>query len=627
MANIAANGSKGHHKFTLDVVENSYNIANNTSEIAFTFKLAPIQSGWDWSGWGSSISYTVTIDGTAYSGTIPSYNGSSTVTLKSGTQTVYHNNDGTKSISFSFSVKDSTGKNYTCGTASASGSLTLTTIPRTSSIASVSGGTLGQSFTVNINRASSSFTHLVRVTYGSSGSQDISTNAGTSATATLSKSIFCPLITNTNSVQALVTVTTYSGSTAIGSVSQSFTMTVPTDSDTIPTASVSMSGASATSSSTTAYVQTKSTVVATVTATAKYSSSITGCKIAVSKQNGNSWTALTTLTANYNSTSQKWVASIANINYNGTIRFIATVTDSRGKTGTSTAQTITVYSYSAPKVTALTASRNTSTPTNVTITFSGTISQLNGAGNDSRSFTLQYKTKSATNWTTLQTYTGAYTYTNQTFSDTTHFAADTSYDIRVVPHDYITGNGSIISIDLGTEFELMHFYKDGTGIAFGKKCENSNAFECKLNANFTGNLKKNGVDVATVSGGSSSRNIKTNLQEIEEEYPDIYNEFKNLKMYNYDYKYKNIQDNLTSDYGFIIDDIENSPHLSKYFRNYVIQKYITQNNELINEAKQSEEPILIKEWDSASYIKGLFIIIKSLQDKIEKLEKQIENNK
>ena len=173
----------------------------------------------------------------------------------------------------------------------------------------------------------------------------------------------------------------------------------------------------------------------------------------------------------------------------------------------------------------------------------------------------------------------------------------------------------------------MHFYKDGTGIAFGKKCENSNAFECKLNANFTGNLKKNGVDVATVSGGSSSRNIKTNLQEIEEEYPDIYNEFKNLKMYNYDYKYKNIQDDLTSDYGFIIDDIEDSPHLSKYFRNYVIQKYITQNNELVNEAKQSEEPILIKEWDSASYIKGLFIIIKSLQDKIEKLEKQIENNK
>ena len=91
------------------------------------------------------------------------------------------------------------------------------------------------------------------------------------------------------------------------------------------------------------------------------------------------------------------MASIANINYTGTVKFIATVTDSRRKTKTSSAASISVYAYSAPRVTALTASRNTSTPTNVTITFSGTISQLNGAGNDSRSFTLQYKTKSATN--------------------------------------------------------------------------------------------------------------------------------------------------------------------------------------------------------------------------------------
>ena len=624
MANITANGSKGHHRFTLEVIENSYDIANNTSEIAFTFKISPIQSGWDWSGWGGSVSYTVTINGTSYTGTIPSYNGSSTVTLKSGTQTVGHNNDGTKSIDFSFSVKDSTGKNYTPGTASASGSLTLTTIPRTSSIASISGGVLGQSFTVNINRASSSFTHLVRVTYGGTGSQDISTNAGTSATATLSKSIFCPLITNTSSVQALVTVTTYSGGTAIGSVSQSFTMTVPTDDDTIPNVDTpAIFGASQTSSSTWAYVQTKSTVIVNVTASGRLGSWITSCSVEV--QNG-SGTRLTTLATGYNSSTQKWVASIANINYTGQVRFIATVTDSRGKTRTSNAALISVYAYSAPRVTALTAARNTTTPTNVTITFSGTISQLNGTGNDSRSFTLQYKAKSATNWNTLKTYAEAYTYTNQTYSDTTHFAADTSYDIRVVPNDYITGNGSIISVDLGTEFELMHFYKDGTGIAFGKKCENSNAFECKLNANFTGNLKKNGVDVATVSGGSSSKNVKENLKEIQEEYTDIYNEFKNLKMYNYDYKYKNVAGDLTSDYGFVIDDIEENPHLSKYFRNYSIQKYITDNNELVDDQEQGKKSIMVKEWESAAYIKGLFIVIKSLQEKIEELEKQINNN-
>lgn len=526
MASITANGSKGHHKFTLDVVENSYNIANNTSEIAFTFKLAPIQTGWDWSGWGSSVSYTVTIDGTNYTGTIPSYNGSSTVTLKSGTQTVYHNNDGTKSIDFSFSVKDSTGKNYTPGTASKSGSLSLTTIPRTSTISSVSGGTLGQSFTVNINRASSSFTHLVRVTYGSTGSQDISTNAGTSATATLSKSIFCPLITNTSSVQALVTVTTYSSGTAIGSVSQLFTMTVPTDDDTRPAIdAVTPSGERQTGDSSTggnryAYVQTKSNVTINVTARAQYSSWITGCSIEV--KNGNN-IHLTTLTASYNSSTQKWVASIANINYTGIVKFIATVTDSRGKTRTSSAAQISVYSYFSPKVTALTASRNATTPTNVTIVFSGDIARLNGTGNDSRSFKIQYKTKSQPEsaYVTIKEYTDEYTKTNQAYSDTTHFAAGTSYDIRVIPHDYVTGNGAIVSTDLGTEFELMHFYQDGTGVAFGKKCENANSFECKLNANFTGNLKKNGNDVATTNQIPSVPTINNTWLKIQKNGSDV----------------------------------------------------------------------------------------------------------
>lgn len=130
MASISANGSKKHHKFTLEVVENSTSVANNTSSLSFTFKLSPIQTGWNWLNWGSAISYKITINGTEYTGTIPNYNGSSTVTLKSGSLSVGHNSDGTKSISISFSVTDSSGQTYTSGNASASGTMTLTTIPR-----------------------------------------------------------------------------------------------------------------------------------------------------------------------------------------------------------------------------------------------------------------------------------------------------------------------------------------------------------------------------------------------------------------------------------------------------------------------------------------------------------------
>lgn len=137
MASLSANGSKGHHKFTLTVTENSTSTANNTSSLGFSFVLSPIATSWNWEQWGAYISYTVTINGTKYTGTIANYDGYSSVTLKSGTLSVAHNTDGTKSISYSFSVTDTSGQTYTCGNASASGTMTLSTIPRYLSITSL----------------------------------------------------------------------------------------------------------------------------------------------------------------------------------------------------------------------------------------------------------------------------------------------------------------------------------------------------------------------------------------------------------------------------------------------------------------------------------------------------------
>lgn len=137
MASLSANGSKGHHKFTLTVTQNSTSTANNTSSLGFSFVLSPIETSWNWEQWGAYISYTVTINGTKYTGTIANYDGYSSVTLKSGTLNVAHNTDGTKSISYSFSVTDTSGQTYTCGNASASGTMALSTIPRYLSITSL----------------------------------------------------------------------------------------------------------------------------------------------------------------------------------------------------------------------------------------------------------------------------------------------------------------------------------------------------------------------------------------------------------------------------------------------------------------------------------------------------------
>ena len=134
MASISANGSNGHHKFTLTVTENSTSTANNTSSVGFSFVISPIQTTWNWELWGANITYVVTVNGTQYTGSIANYDGYSSVTLKSGSLTVGHNTDGSKSISFSFSVTDTSGQTYTCGNASGSGSMALTTLSRYLSI-------------------------------------------------------------------------------------------------------------------------------------------------------------------------------------------------------------------------------------------------------------------------------------------------------------------------------------------------------------------------------------------------------------------------------------------------------------------------------------------------------------
>lgn len=131
MASIYANGARGHHKFTLTVSQTGTSKEDNTSLVSFQFAISPVVKGYNWKYWGNSISYVISIDSVQYSGTIPDYDGNSTIILTSGNLAVPHNTDGTKSLTYSFAVTDTAGKSYTCGNASAEGTLALTRILRT----------------------------------------------------------------------------------------------------------------------------------------------------------------------------------------------------------------------------------------------------------------------------------------------------------------------------------------------------------------------------------------------------------------------------------------------------------------------------------------------------------------
>lgn len=150
---INANGSNGHHKFALRVSEDT--TSGNSSFMGYSFTLSPIQAGWDWYGWGSKISYEIKIGDNTFNGTISDYNGSSTITLSSGSNIeVPHNSDGTKTINISFSVTDTTGQSYTCGNASDSSDMVLSVLhkaPEITSVDLVENNTKLTSLSVNNN--------------------------------------------------------------------------------------------------------------------------------------------------------------------------------------------------------------------------------------------------------------------------------------------------------------------------------------------------------------------------------------------------------------------------------------------------------------------------------------------
>lgn len=128
--------SRKHHTFHLHVIEESTSVTGNTSSITWRLVLEPKVTGYKWNYASTApVKYTIKINGKSYTGNIMKYDGKSSVIVRSGTISVPHNTDGTKSISYSFSIT-SISQTYLPGSASGTGSMTLTRIPRKATVTS-----------------------------------------------------------------------------------------------------------------------------------------------------------------------------------------------------------------------------------------------------------------------------------------------------------------------------------------------------------------------------------------------------------------------------------------------------------------------------------------------------------
>lgn len=195
--------------------QDSQSITNNSSVVSWHLQL--IASGGSILS-SASKSWSVTVNGNHYSGTTTvGVSNGVTKTLASGSTTIGHNADGTKSFSFSFSQQfdiSYSGVGW-IGTKSGSGSGTLTTIPRTSSVSSTNAN-IGEAIEVTINRSSSSFTHTLTYAFNSLSGTIATKTSSTSVSWTLPTSFYAEMA-NTKSSWGRVICDTYNGNTKIGS--------------------------------------------------------------------------------------------------------------------------------------------------------------------------------------------------------------------------------------------------------------------------------------------------------------------------------------------------------------------------------------------------------------------------
>lgn len=207
------------YKLRLDVSESSYSVDNNTSTVSWTLYI--VNGGSRFAG--ASFQYTVTINGSKRA----DYSGYDVDTrdvdygqphkLASGTYTVGHNNDGTKTIACSATC--SGGGGYGPGNGSCGGNLTLTTIPRAAVISSFSGTDIDNDFSVGYTKYVNDWTYYLRLSLSDNTQLDRAVYNTSGAIYKLpesAKDIIYNSVGNDDTVEIKAVIETYNGNTKVG---------------------------------------------------------------------------------------------------------------------------------------------------------------------------------------------------------------------------------------------------------------------------------------------------------------------------------------------------------------------------------------------------------------------------
>ena len=450
-------GASGSLYLNVYIEPSTQNIANNTTLVNWRMTVSRTGAYYTYNENGDS---TLSLDlngGRVHTSNPRWHTSGEEFQMASGSTTVGHNADGTKSFGFSATFNPNNGLH---GVITVSGNISLTTIPRSSSV-SVGAGVIGSAVTININRQSSSFKHTIRYAWGNK-SGTIATNVDTSTTWTIPLD-FANDIPNSTSGTGTIYVDTYSGSTKTGTQSTTLTASVPIS------AKPTFSGVTLTDTNTAVrslltgnnFLQIISNIQVTFNGqSGSYSSSITGYKAEI---------------VGKNQTTDSNGGSLGIMNFNGSATIRASVVDSRGRWSDTKDVTINVIEYFAP-ILSFTALRTRETPNIVQIVRNAKIAPITLSGTQKNVMTLAFKVAplgstsyTADNGSASGSWTTIASLTNSPANLAGDYPANKSFTIIGTLSDKFTSVE--FSATVATESVVMSYDKDGR-VGVGKIAEN-----------------------------------------------------------------------------------------------------------------------------------------------------------
>jgi hypothetical protein len=376
--------------------------------------------------------------------------------LAEHTVSVAHNSDGKKSITIKANLEfNGTVSGKYLSDITASRTVDLDAIPRASGLSVATSVSTGSSLTATITPANSAFTHKISYIIGNTTMFTSDTIAA--GTKTYTRTIEHSWLPKLNSTNMVVRLFTFNGSTQIGVTDKTVTVSVPAS--IIPT--VSSLTTTVVNGLSGYYVEGKSQVKLTATATAGSGSTLSSYVFSGANVSGNA----STLT----STNATVTSSV--IKTDGSVTYSVIAKDGRPDRQSAKKETsITVYPYANPQITSITAQRCLadgtldSDGTYAKVTVKTSHSSVNGA--NKRVLTL-YSSKD--NYAT-GTVVLASTDTGNIFEGVygSGFNTTSTYTIRAVITDsYNSGTTIQKSTTLKVAERAINIAKYGNGVSIG----------------------------------------------------------------------------------------------------------------------------------------------------------------